>query len=142
MTVFEFLKNYGVTLLVILVIAVAVITVIYQKRKGVLYQAALAAVSKAQEAWGSDMGKIKFAEVYAYIKSEYPIITFLVSEEQLTNLINEALDELKRIVLAKAEKQKKEVDYNDMDFLTQSIIQQTGNLEKFVSIAKTEENPG
>lgn len=139
-TVFEFLKNYGVATLVVLVIAIAVIVVIYQKRKDVLYQAALVAVSKAQEAWGSDMGKIKFAEVYAAIKSEYPIITFLISEEQLTNLINQALDELKRIVLAKAEKQKKEMDYEDMDFLTKSIIQQTGNLERFVAVSnvKTE----
>lgn len=130
--VLDFLKQYGVQALVIIIIAIAVIFLIYQKRKDVLYQAALYAVSKAQEAWGNDMGKIKFAEAYSYLKKEFPIITFLVSEKQLTDIINKALEELKKLILAKAEKARKAgVALEDMDYITQSIINQTGNTEKF-----------
>lgn len=131
-SILDFLKQYGIQAFVIIIIAVAVIFLIYQKRKDVLYHAALYAVSKAQEAWGNDMGKIKFAEAYSYLKKEFPIITFLVSEQQLTEIINRALEDLKKLILAKAEKARKAgIALEDMDYITQSIIDQTGNTEKF-----------
>lgn len=131
-SILDFLKQYGVQAFVIIIIAVAVILLVYQKRKDVLYHAALYAVSKAQEAWGNDMGKIKFAEAYSYLKKEFPIITFLVSEQQLTEIINRALEDLKKLILAKAEKARKAgIALEDMDYITQSIIDQTGNTEKF-----------
>lgn len=131
-SILDFLKQYGVQAFVIIIIAAAVILLVYQKRKDVLYHAALYAVSKAQEAWGNDMGKIKFAEAYSYLKKEFPIITFLVSEQQLTEIINRALEDLKKLILAKAGKARKAgIALEDMDYITQSIIDQTGNTEKF-----------
>ena len=131
-SILDFLRQYGIQAFVIIIIAVAVIFLIYQKRKDVLYHAALYAVSKAQEAWGNDMGKIKFAEAYSYLKKEFPIITFFISQEQLTNIINTALEDLKKLILAKAEKAKAAgIALEDMDYITQSIIYQTGNTEKF-----------
>lgn len=93
--------------LVILVIAIAVIVLIYINRKDVLLKSALYIVAKVEEEWGSDMGKIKFAEAYTYIKSKYPIVTFLLPESVLTKIIEDALIKLKEILASKASKQAK-----------------------------------
>lgn len=93
--------------LVILVIAIAVIVLIYINRKDVLLKSALYIVAKVEEEWGSDMGKIKFAEAYTYIKSKYPIVTFLLPESVLTKIIEDALVKLKEILASKASKQAK-----------------------------------
>ena len=91
--------------LVILVIAIAIIVLIYINRKDVLLKSALYIVAKVEEEWGSDMGKIKFAEAYTYIKSKYPIVTFLLPESVLTKIIEDALVKLKEILASKASKQ-------------------------------------
>ena len=96
-----------VTSLVILVIAIAIIVLIYINRKDVLLKSALYIVAKVEEEWGSDMGKIKFAEAYTYIKSKYPIVTFLLPESVLTKIIEDALVKLKEILSSKASKQAK-----------------------------------
>ena len=93
--------------LVILVIAIAIIVLIYINRKDVLLKSALYIVAKVEEEWGSDMGKIKFAEAYSYIKSKYPIVTFLLPESVLTKIIEDALVKLKEILASKASKQAK-----------------------------------
>ena len=96
-----------VTSLVILVIAIAIIVLIYINRKDVLLKSALYIVAKVEEEWGSDMGKVKFAEAYTYIKSKYPIVTFLLPESVLTKIIEDALVKLKEILASKASKQAK-----------------------------------
>ena len=93
--------------LVILVIAIAIIVLIYINRKDVLLKSALYIVAKVEEEWGSDMGKIKFAEAYTYIKTKYPIVTFLLPESVLTKIIEDALVKLKEILASKASKQAK-----------------------------------
>lgn len=93
--------------LVILVIAIAIIVLIYINRKDVLLKSALYIVAKVEEEWGSDMGKIKFAEAYTYIKTKYPIVTFLLPESVLTKIIEDALVKLKEILASKASKQTK-----------------------------------
>ena len=93
--------------LAILVIAIAIIVLIYINRKDVLLKSALYIVAKVEEEWGSDMGKIKFAEAYTYIKSKYPIVTFLLPESVLTKIIEDALVKLKEILASKASKQVK-----------------------------------
>lgn len=93
--------------LAILVIAIAIIVLIYINRKDVLLKSALYIVAKVEEEWGSDMGKIKFAEAYTYIKSKYPIVTFLLPESVLTKIIEDALVKLKEILANKASKQAK-----------------------------------
>ena len=137
-----FMKNYGVFTVVLAIILIAVIMVGVQKRKQILYQAVLHAVTVAQEAWGSDMGKIKFAEVYTYIKQEFPVITFFMSEEKLRGFIEDSLVQLKEYVLSKANNLKKNgVYYEDMDNITRSIIDQTGYRHKFTYPKEKDEPP-
>ena len=93
--------------LVILVIAIAIIVLIYINRKDVLLKSALYIVAKVEEEWGSDMGKIKFAEAYTHIKAKYPIVTSLLPESVLTKIIEDALVKLKEILASKASKQAK-----------------------------------
>lgn len=104
------LKNPAnfITLLVMLVIIVSVIVYTYNRKKGLLAKAALYIVAKAEEEFNSNTGKIKFAKAYTYLRKEYPILTFLISEEKLTDIIEEALVEFKKILTSKASKEKEE----------------------------------
>ena len=97
-----------ITTFIIGVIVAALVVYIYLNKKGLLYKAALYAVSVAEEEWGSDMGRIKFAEVYMYLKKEFPLFTLFFSEAQLNKIIEDALIELKKILASKASKEKKD----------------------------------
>ena len=90
---------------VVLIIIVALIFYIQKNRKGLLAKAALYAVSKAEEAWGSNTGRIKFAEAYLYLSKNYPVITLFLSENQITEIIEEALKQLKLILATKVNKE-------------------------------------
>lgn len=89
---------------VIAIIIIALVVYIYLNKKDLLYKAALYAVSVAEDEWGSDMGRIKFAEVYTYIKKEFPLFTLFFPEAKLKKIIEDALVELKKILASKAAK--------------------------------------
>ena len=82
-----------------------IILLIYLNRKDVILKSALYIVAKVEEEWGSNMGKIKFAEAYTYLKAKYPIVTFLLPESVLKKIIEDALVKLKEILAAKTSKQ-------------------------------------
>lgn len=105
-TVMNWMQNYGVPTFVVLVIVIAVLVYAYKNKKGLIAKAALYAVTKAEEAWGSNMGKIKFSEVYTYLQKQYPIVTFFFSENQITNIIEDALVKLKEILATKEAKER------------------------------------
>lgn len=95
---------------VILVILIAVIVLIWKNRKDVLLKSAQYIVAKVEEEWGSDTGRIKFAQAYEYIKTKYPIITFFMSSEKLSQIIEDALAQLKEILKTKEAKEKKRLE--------------------------------
>ena len=103
----DFIIANPVRALVILVILIAIGILIYTNRKDVILKSALYIVAKVEEEWGSDMGKVKFAEAYTYIKTKYPIVTFLLPESVLKKIIEDALVKLKEILATKASKQAK-----------------------------------
>ena len=94
----DFICANSITIAIICIIIIAIIILAYMNRKDVLKKAALYAVAKAEEAWGSKTGQIKFAEVYSFLRTKYPIITFFVTEKTLTNIIEKALVTLKEII--------------------------------------------
>lgn len=104
----NFIQENPVTCVVLLIIIIALIVYLIRYRHDILKKAALYAVAKAEEAWGSNTGRIKFAEAYTYIKKNYPLITFFVSEAQLSKIIEDALTALKEIVATKESIAKKE----------------------------------
>ena len=104
----EFIQNNSVTCVVLAIIIIALAVYFIKYRKDILKKAALYAVAKAEEAWGSNTGRIKFAEAYTYIKKNYPIITFFISEKQLSKLIEDALISLKEILATKSSIEKKD----------------------------------
>ncbi len=99
----EWIVSNLVPIFVVAVIIIALLIYGYRNKKGMLYKAALYAVSKAEEAWGSQTGRIKFAEVYAYLSKQYPIVTFFFTEQQMTEIIENALVEMKKILYSKQE---------------------------------------
>ena len=108
----QWFQSYGIEALVILIIVIALLVYVYKNKKGLLAKAALYAVTKAEEAWGSNMGKIKFSEVYTYLQKQYPIVTFFFTEKQITLIIEDALEKLKVILATKAAKEKIETEQN------------------------------
>lgn len=97
----EFICQNPVLCIVVCIIIIAITVYLIRYRQDILKKAALYAVAKAEEAWGSNTGRIKFAEAYTYIKKNYPVITFFVSEAQLSKLIEDALASLKEIITTK-----------------------------------------
>ena len=108
MDIFDWIALNPLKTSIALILLIAMVTYIYVNKREILFQAALHAVAIAEETWGSSMGKIKFAEVYTYIKKEYPVLTLFFTEEKLTEIIEDALVRLKNVLAekAKAESQK------------------------------------
>lgn len=98
----------AVPIFVLGVIIVCIGTMIVRHRRGLLVKAALYAVTKAEETWGSNTGRIKFAEVYTYLSKQYPIVTFFFTEDQISEIIEDALKQMKEILATKASKDSKE----------------------------------
>ena len=110
MKVLDWITTNPVMALVILVILIAIGVLIYINRKDVILKSALYIVAKVEEEWGSDMGKVKFAEAYTYIKAKYPIVTFLLPESVLKKIIEDALVKLKEILSSKQAKLEDEIN--------------------------------
>lgn len=104
----KFVTENPVLVVVAVIIVICVAVMVARSRKDLLQKAALYAVSKAEEAWGSNTGKIKFAEAYTYLKKQYPIVTFFFSEQQLSQIIEDSLDQMKKILASKASLEKKQ----------------------------------
>lgn len=104
---FIWIAQHPVETVVGIIILIAIVNFILLNRKDILSRAALYAVSKAEEAWGSKTGQIKFAEVYSYLNKQYPIITFFLSESKLTEIIELALNQMKWILEAKEQAELK-----------------------------------
>lgn len=94
----KFVQENPVTTALIVIIIIALIVYLIKFRKGLLQKVALYAVARAEAEWTSGTGKIKFAEAYTYIKQTHPILTFFISEEKLSEIIEKALDNLKEVI--------------------------------------------
>ena len=97
-------STYLVTCVVIIT---CVITYTFKKGKEGLYDAALYLVSVAEDDWGSDTGRIKFAQVLTTIKQMYPVVSFFLKEEDIRETIEKALVEMKKIIASKKAKEEK-----------------------------------
>lgn len=95
----------SVDLIVLAIVILAIVLYAIKKGKKGIYSAALYLVSVAEEEWGSQMGKIKFAQVVAAIKSRYPIISLFLREETIEKIIESALQEMKLILENKYQKE-------------------------------------
>ena len=111
----EYVQQNPIECIVALIIIIALIIYLIKYKKDILNKVALYAVAKAEEAWGSNTGRIKFADAYLYIKKNYPIITFFISEKQLTDAIEKALLNLKDILKTKENIAKKEAESIESD---------------------------
>ena len=104
--------NNPITVAIIVIIVIALIFFVYNRRKDILRKAALYFVTIAEETWGSQTGQIKFNEVYMRLKDTYPILTFFLSEKQLSTIIENALVELK-VILMNKEPEQDELEFTD-----------------------------
>lgn len=121
------INNANIVLFVIILIAVA-IYVIKKGKKGI-YATALYLVTVAEEEWGSNTGKIKFAEVISTIKKTYPIISLFIKEDKLKDIIEEALLEMKQILARKQAEENETVQTSVEGVKPLDVELMTGNKE-------------
>lgn len=103
----DVITNNPVETVMVAVISVAILVMLFINRKNVILKSALYIVAKVEEEWGTNMGQIKFAEAYTYIKSKYPVITFFLPESLMKQIIEDALVRLKEILAVKQSKASK-----------------------------------
>jgi hypothetical protein len=103
--------NYDKVATIIHALIFIIIITIYiiRYKEDVIKKAALYAVTNAEIAWGSKNGRIKFAEVYTYIKKKFPIICIFITETELTNIIEDALRHFKELL------EEKEIVLDDVE---------------------------
>lgn len=110
-------NNVDIIVLIITLIAVAVY--VFKKGKAGLYSAALYLVSVAEDEWGSSTGKIKFAEVLSTIKKQYPIISLFIREDEIKEIIENALLDMKAVLARKqAEESTDSIKPLDIELMT------------------------
>lgn len=70
----------------------------------------LSLVSSAEESWGSQTGRIKRSEVIAKILEKYPILTEVITKDEIINkidaMIDEALEDMRKILESKSSKEE------------------------------------
>lgn len=85
-----------INVLVILVVIVVLILLAYKGKMGIVKRIILALVVQAELNWGSGTGKIKLVEVFGLVYERLPvIIKIFITEKQLINLIEEAVEFMK-----------------------------------------------
>lgn len=94
----ELIKNDPISCAICLIVFISFVMYCIIYRKDILRKAALYAVAEAEKEWGSKAGKIKFTQAYLYLKKKYPIITFFLTEETITETIENALVILQKIL--------------------------------------------
>ena len=104
--IIEAILNVKWVIAVIVIIACVLCYVVRRGKIG-LYDAALYLVTVAEDEWGNDTGKIKFAQVLTTIKKMYPITTFFLKQNDISEIIENALNEMKRIIASKKAKEEK-----------------------------------
>ena len=70
----------------------------------------LSLVSSAEESWGSQTGRIKRSEVISKILEKYPILTEVITKDEIVNkidaMIDEALEDMREILESKSSKEE------------------------------------
>ena len=129
-----FYEYHGAIVLIAIAIIVIILFVLHNK-EAVLKQFVLYAVTKVQETWGSDMGKVKFAEAYCMIREKFPVFTIFIKEDFLKQLIENALEDLKNTIKENTSN-KCVLEWNDIE---KSIMNQVSEEEENVENAECAE---
>ncbi len=89
--------NWGVILILILAIVGAVELVIVKDKKKAK-EWLLLAVLEAEKLYGSKTGAVKLRYVYDMFLATFPILSRVVSFEEFSKLVDDALDEMKHLI--------------------------------------------
>lgn len=89
--------NWGVILILILAI-VGVVELIIVKDKQKAKEWLLLAVLEAEKLYGSKTGAVKLRYVYDMFLATFPILSRVVSFEEFSKLVDDALEEMKHLI--------------------------------------------
>lgn len=111
MMILEFLKSYGLDILIMAVAIVSVLYLYYNGKKDYLRKVVLNLVREAEDLLGRKTGELKYAYVVNEVYRRLPkILTVFITKEFLNNLIEDGVYKLK--------------DYIDNGYLDQSYLLQ------------------
>ena len=110
----DVIYEYHAAIALGIIILIAITLLVLHNKEEILKQFILYAVTKVQETWGSDMGKVKFAEAYCMIREKFPVFTIFIKEDFLKKLIENALEDLKNAIKANTSN-KDASEWNDIE---------------------------
>lgn len=93
----EFVVNYWLHILIMLLFVAGIVFFILNQRKNVK-EWLLYAVIEAEKELGSKTGKIKLRQVFDWFINTFPIISKLVSFNAFSSLVDMALTEMKKLL--------------------------------------------
>lgn len=109
MMILEFLKTYGLDILIIALAIVGVLYLYFNGKKDYLRKVVLNLVREAEDIFGGKTGELKYAYVVDEVYKRLPkILTVFITKEFLNNLIEDGVYKLK--------------DYIDNGYLDQSYV--------------------
>ena len=109
MLILEFLKSYGLDILIMAVVIVGVLYLYFNGKKDYLRKFVLNLVREAEDLLGRKTGGLKYAYVVSEVYKRLPkILTIFITKEFLNNLIEDCVYKLK--------------DFIDNGYLDQSYI--------------------
>lgn len=89
--------NWGLILILILAI-VGVVELVIAKDKQKAKEWLLLAVLEAEKLYGSKTGAVKLRYVYDMFLATFPILSRVVSFEEFSKLVDDALEEMKHLI--------------------------------------------
>ena len=99
MMILEFLKSYGLDILIMAVAIVSVLYLYYNGNKDYLRKVVLNLVREAEGLLGRKTGELKYAYVVSEVYKRLPkILTIFITKEFLNNLIEDGVYKLKDFI--------------------------------------------
>lgn len=116
----EFIKMNLSSILVVLIFIIGLLFLYKRGKKEFVRQVILSLVVQAEKALGSGTGELKYAMVVEGIyKMLPPILTLLMSEKELDELIEDGVQYMKRYLSENKDLLGYEAEYNKVNFVSE-----------------------
>ena len=96
--VFDFIGSYGVIIIIGLIAIIGLILQIRKIMNGNLVEWLINKVADAEAYFGSDTGKLKLRAVYDVFVKDRPLLSFFISFEKFSKLVDIALDKFETML--------------------------------------------
>lgn len=131
--IFDFIGKYGVLIIIGLIALIGFILKLRRILNGNIVEWLIDKVAEAEAYFGSDTGQIKLRAVYDVFVKDRPFLSFFISFEKFSDLVDLALDKFEDMLAEdagiaewfeklKKEKQQEKENILDIDKISENLI--------------------